>query len=167
LDVAATVEAMRVGAGRELADGALDLVMIPVAPAVTDATPLVAQANALLTGPFNVDAYDPIRDEWFHWTAPPETWAAWLTAAPAPAAARLTLAMNSESPARLRQQQLRTSGTRHRTVAAMQNATPHRQRHDPRWHHPTPTPCRPGRRSLPSPKKSASRIPTSRRRTRR
>lgn len=80
LDVTATLERLRVDADRELADGALDLVMLQTAPAITDATPLVSEANALLTSPFTVKGYDPIRDEWHTWTAPPEVWATWLQA---------------------------------------------------------------------------------------
>ncbi len=84
LDVAATLERLRRNAAGELADGALDLVMVPIAPAITDATPLVSEANALLASPFTVKGYDPIRDEWHTWTAPPEVWANWLQAASAP-----------------------------------------------------------------------------------
>jgi LysM repeat protein len=85
LNVAATIERIRLDAAGELADGVLDLVMFTASPAITDATPLVAQANALLASPFTVNAYDPIRDEWHAWSAPPEVWSAWLTAESAPA----------------------------------------------------------------------------------
>ncbi|MBN1200461.1 MAG: L,D-transpeptidase family protein [Anaerolineae bacterium] len=99
LNISATIELMRIDAAGELADGALNLVMDVVYPAVTDSSPLVAQANALLSSPFNVDAYDPIRDEWLHWTAPPEMWAAWLTAAPDPGSPTgLALTMNTAGP---------------------------------------------------------------------
>jgi len=100
LNVATTVERMRVDGAGELADGALDLVMSPVQPAVTDASPLVAQANALLSSPFDVRGYDPIRDEWHTWSAPPETWAAWLAAAPDPASGTgLLLSLAADGPA--------------------------------------------------------------------
>jgi lipoprotein-anchoring transpeptidase ErfK/SrfK len=99
LNVAATAERMRVDAAGELADGALDLDMFATAPAITDATPLVAQANALLSSPFLVDAYDPVRDEWHRWSAPPEVWSAWLTAESAPASPTgLTLTLDSTGP---------------------------------------------------------------------
>ncbi len=84
LDVAATVTGLQADPGRELADGALDLVMMTIAPAIPDAAPLVAQASALLSSPFELQGYDPIRDEWHRWTAPPEMWSAWLTAEPDP-----------------------------------------------------------------------------------
>ncbi len=84
LDVTATVARLQADPGRELADGALDLVMLTVVPAIADAAPLVAQASALLSSPFELRGYDPIRDEWHRWAAPPEMWSAWLTAEPDP-----------------------------------------------------------------------------------
>lgn len=99
LDAAATIQALNLDAASELADGAIDLIMRPVSPTVTDASPLVAQANALLTSPFSVNAYDPVRDEWLYWTAPPEVWATWLTASSAPNSPMgLALSMNTEGP---------------------------------------------------------------------
>ncbi|HML22632.1 MAG TPA: L,D-transpeptidase family protein, partial [Aggregatilinea sp.] len=99
LDVAQTVRLLQIDAAGELADGALDLVMIPTQPTITDATPLVAQANALLSSPFQVDAYDPIRDEWQHWSAPPDQWAGWLEASSdSSSSTGLVLAMNSAGP---------------------------------------------------------------------
>lgn len=100
LDVAQTVQRLQLDAAGELADGALDLVMAPALPAIADASPLVAQANALLSGPFQVDAYDPIRDEWQHWSAPPEVWAGWLAASSDPGSPTgLALVMNEAGPA--------------------------------------------------------------------
>jgi lipoprotein-anchoring transpeptidase ErfK/SrfK len=99
MNIAATVEQMRLDPAKELADGALDLIMSPVYPTIMDATPLVAQANALLTSPFTVNVYDPLRDEWLAWIAPPEVWAAWLTAESDPTSATgLRLTMHSEGP---------------------------------------------------------------------
>ncbi|MEB2287384.1 MAG: L,D-transpeptidase family protein [Anaerolineae bacterium] len=98
LDVAATVARMSADAPGELADGALDLVMAPVGPAIRDASPLLAQANALLSSPFELRGYDPIRDEWHTWSAPPDVWAAWLTAEPdASSATGLRLAANPDA----------------------------------------------------------------------
>jgi lipoprotein-anchoring transpeptidase ErfK/SrfK len=99
LNVPATVDMIRLNAANELADGSLDLVMAPVAPAITDSTPLVAQANALLASPFTVNAYDPIRDEWTSWAAPPDVWAAWLAADSAPGSSTgLALTMDPAGP---------------------------------------------------------------------
>ena len=99
LNIPATVDVIRLNAANELADGALDLAMAPVAPAITESTPLVAQANALLASPFTVNAYDPIRDEWTSWAAPPDVWAAWLAADSAPGSSTgLALTMNPAGP---------------------------------------------------------------------
>jgi LysM repeat protein len=99
LDIVSTVERMRADAAGELADGALDLDMFTTYPAITDATPLVAQANALLSSPFIVSAYDPIRDEWHQWSAPPERWSTWLAAESAPGdSTGLTLTLDTAGP---------------------------------------------------------------------
>jgi len=84
LNTVATSEVIRLDAASELADGALDLVMSATAPEIVDASPLVAQANALLASPFTVNAYDPVRDEWTTWAAPPDVWSGWLAAETAP-----------------------------------------------------------------------------------
>lgn len=99
LNVAATLERLRVDAAGELADGALDLVMAASAPAITDSTALVAQAAALLSSSFTVDAYDPIRDEHHAWSAPPDVWARWLAADSAPDnATGLALSFHADGP---------------------------------------------------------------------
>jgi lipoprotein-anchoring transpeptidase ErfK/SrfK len=80
LDVDTTVNAMSANPAEVLRDGAFELVMRDVPPAVTDAAPLVAQAQALLASPLTIEAYDPIADETQRWGAPPDEWARWLTA---------------------------------------------------------------------------------------
>ncbi len=73
--------------------------MISTVPTITDASPLVAQANALLASPFTVNAYDPIRDEWHRWSAPPDVWSAWLQAESAPGSVTgLALSLNPAGP---------------------------------------------------------------------
>lgn len=82
LDVAATVGALQANAGAALTDGELDLVMRDVAPAVTDASPLVAQAQALLSNSLDIQVYDPVTGDSVYWSAPPTQWGNWLTAIP-------------------------------------------------------------------------------------
>jgi lipoprotein-anchoring transpeptidase ErfK/SrfK len=77
LDIAATV--MALGRGALSADGALDLVMYDVPPAITDAGPILAQAQALLTRNFTFDMFDPVTGDVIQWSLPPEYWASWLT----------------------------------------------------------------------------------------
>jgi len=85
LDVNATLIGLQNNAAAELADGALDLVMVPVAPAVTDSTPLLAQAQALLSQPLTIDIYDPVSDTAQPVSLSPAEWGQWLVAAPDPA----------------------------------------------------------------------------------
>lgn len=82
LNLEATLAPMARDAAAALADGVLELEMIPVAPSVTDASGLLSAANALLASPLVVNAYDPIRNQTLTWSAPPEQWANWLVAAP-------------------------------------------------------------------------------------
>lgn len=80
LDTAATLANLQQNPGRVLADGMLELVMQSVQPAITDSTPMLEQARALLTRPLDIRVYDPITGDSVYWSAPPETWATWLTA---------------------------------------------------------------------------------------
>lgn len=82
LDVGATVTAVAANPARALMTGTLDLVMTDVTPAVTDAAPLVAQAQALLAAPLEIDAYDPFSGDTQTWAIPPGTWGGWLAAQP-------------------------------------------------------------------------------------
>ena len=65
-----------------LASGVVDLPMLRVAPAVTDASALAAAAAELLRQPFQIEAWDPIEDRADYWSIAPQDWARWLTAAP-------------------------------------------------------------------------------------
>lgn len=62
----------------ELADGYLDLVMRDVPPEVTDATPLLARAAALLSAPLHLYLYNPVSDQSIAWEIPPSQWSSWL-----------------------------------------------------------------------------------------
>lgn len=84
LDLAATLAALRQNAGAALASGALELVMQPVSPAVTDAAPMIEQAARLLSSFLDIRLYDPVTGDSVYWSLPPEQWAAWLTAEPDP-----------------------------------------------------------------------------------
>ncbi len=126
LDIPSTIGRMTADPGRELADGEIDLQMLDIAPTVTDAAPLVAQANAILTSPFTVNPYDPIRDEWLSaWVAQPEEWATWLTADSA-SGNGLTLTLNTEGPAAFLQSNAQFGDERYidveKTTAAMRSA---------------------------------------------
>jgi LysM repeat protein len=144
LNVQATVEKMRINAAGELADGAIDLVMAPAYPTITDASLLVAQANALLTSPFTINGYDPICDEWQHWVAPPEVWAAWLTVQADPASfTGLALTVNPAGPTAFLEANARFGDERYvdtgKAVAAIQQALAQNQTGVTLriWHGPT------------------------------
>lgn len=127
LDISATLARLRGDSGAELADGALDLAMVETAPAITDASALVAQANALLAAPFIVHGYDPIRGEWSDWTAPPEVWAGWIAAASdAESATGLMLSLDPQGPSEFLRANATFSDERfvkiEEAVAAMQAA---------------------------------------------
>lgn len=81
LDVVAQIKRLETDVAGEVADGEIDLSMRRVIPTVTDATPMLALASELLTGPLQITAYDPITDTRTVWSVPPEQWSQWLTTA--------------------------------------------------------------------------------------
>lgn len=82
VDVNATAAAVVADPGAALRDGTLKLVMASVAPAVTDAAPMLEAARAILANPLELRAYDPVTGDSVYWPAPPEQWAGWLRAEP-------------------------------------------------------------------------------------
>lgn len=84
LDVAGTLARLRQNAGAALADGVLELVMQPVLPAVTDASPMVERAARLLSGFLDIRVFDPITGDSVYWSLPPAAWGEWLAAEPDP-----------------------------------------------------------------------------------
>lgn len=79
LDVAATVAGLAQSDASILEAGEIELVMQPVAPAITDVSEAVAQAQALLATTISIHAYDPVLDEAVTWVAGPQIWGNWLT----------------------------------------------------------------------------------------
>jgi hypothetical protein len=80
LDVEGTLIVLQQDAGRVLADGVLELVMVPIQPTVFDSSPMVAQATQLLANPLEIQAHDPITNETLLWLLTPEQWIQWLVA---------------------------------------------------------------------------------------
>jgi len=60
----------------------ITLVMDEIAPALSDATPLVAQAQALLSNPLDIRVYDPVTGDSVYWSAMPDVWGQWLSVSP-------------------------------------------------------------------------------------
>jgi LysM repeat protein len=82
LDVDATLAVLSADPGAALADGYLPLVLVPIAPRITDASAAVAEAERLLAQPLDISAYDPITDEHLQLSASPEVIATWLGVEP-------------------------------------------------------------------------------------
>lgn len=78
LDVAESVAALERQAPLILANRTFQPVTRLVNPTLVDVSAVAAQANALAAAPLRIEAYDPVTDETFAWTLPPETWGAWL-----------------------------------------------------------------------------------------
>ena len=79
VDVGATVRALQSDTSL-LADGTLELTMVDVAPAVLDSTPILAQAQALLSAPLDIRVFDPVTGDSVYWSVPTTEWGNWLTA---------------------------------------------------------------------------------------
>ena len=58
------------------------LVMDEIAPAIRDATPLVAQAQTLLSNSLDIRVFDPVTGDTIYWSAQPDVWGQWLTITP-------------------------------------------------------------------------------------
>lgn len=62
--------------------GRLDVIIMPVLPRVIDASPVIAQAQALIETPASIYAYDAINDETILFTPALEILASWLKVIP-------------------------------------------------------------------------------------
>jgi len=82
LDVQATLTRLQNQGGALIADGELDLIMAEVAPAVSDAGPILAEAQRLLSSPLDIRVFDPVTGDSVYWSLAAADWANWLTAQP-------------------------------------------------------------------------------------
>lgn len=80
VDAGATLAQLEVLGVNALRDGALDLVMNPVLPTITDATPILTAAQNLLATPFEISLFNPVSNTSTALQVMPEAWASWLTA---------------------------------------------------------------------------------------
>lgn len=85
LDVPGTIAWLGQSAAQAVMTNRLQLPTVPVAPAITDVSGLVDEANRLLGTAVTIRAYDPVRDETFDWVIAPEQWSQWLRPAINPA----------------------------------------------------------------------------------
>jgi lipoprotein-anchoring transpeptidase ErfK/SrfK len=94
LDVAGTLAKLNAA---ELSDGTLELALLTVQPQIADASPMIAEAERLLTSFLDIRAFDPVTGDSVYWSLPPDQWASWLTATPDPnSATGLALSANSD-----------------------------------------------------------------------
>lgn len=84
LDVNATINVLLNKPNAVLKDGALELVMLNVAPNVLDSSAIVAQAQALLSNPLDIRVFDPVTGDSVYWSLMPQEWGSWLTASSNP-----------------------------------------------------------------------------------
>jgi LysM repeat protein len=111
LDVKATVARLERSSAQVINEGRLELVMVPVQPAIMDVSAALAQAEQLLTSPLSIRAYDPIRDESKVWDVPTDVWGAWLWLVVAPDdSGRLDWRLNTEKAQAFLSEQAATLG---------------------------------------------------------
>ncbi|MGJ3238150.1 MAG: L,D-transpeptidase family protein [Anaerolineae bacterium] len=97
LDVQATINQLQSDPAL-LADGILELVMVRVTPAVTDASPLLVEAEVMLSSPLDIRVFDPVTGNSAYWSLMSEVWRDWVTAVPAPER-RFSLALSLDRDA--------------------------------------------------------------------
>ena len=78
LNIAELLPALTVDPAGWIERGVIDLPMLATHPTVTDASPLVAYAQALLQWPLTLDAYDPVTDTTYPFVISPQEWGQWL-----------------------------------------------------------------------------------------
>jgi lipoprotein-anchoring transpeptidase ErfK/SrfK len=78
LNVPATMTRLVQNTSQVFAEGRLTLVMRPVEPAITDVSPVLAEANELLANPLAWQVYDPIKNEVIEWKPELAEWGDWL-----------------------------------------------------------------------------------------
>lgn len=94
IDANATIQtfARAIQAGNST--GEIELAMVDIAPALTDVSPIVAQARALLSNPLEIKVYDPVTGDSVFWSSMPNEWGQWLTVTPDKSSA-IGLALNA------------------------------------------------------------------------
>jgi lipoprotein-anchoring transpeptidase ErfK/SrfK len=80
MDIDATYQRLAAQPHEVLAAGILPMVTRPVAPRVSDLTPVLDQLRGMLEHPLPIQAYDPITDQTIDIPVPREVLAGWVTA---------------------------------------------------------------------------------------
>lgn len=80
VNIDATIAIWKTDPLKSFDNGMAYLAMNSVPAAVTDSSPLVSQAEALLSRSLDLQVYDPVTGDTAYWSLPPEQWGNWLTA---------------------------------------------------------------------------------------
>ena len=78
INIGETLHNLETNPGMVLASGYLQLPLVPVIPPVADVSEAMAQAEQLINTPVRLAAYDPIRNEYFHWDISRDLLGSWL-----------------------------------------------------------------------------------------
>src|SRR5579859_477650 len=97
LDVTTTLQQLAAAPGAQFASGTLDLSMTSTQPTVSDASPLLQQAQRVLSAPLTINAFDPIQNTTAAWSIPVAQWGNWLTTQSGSSGVQLTVETNALS----------------------------------------------------------------------
>ena len=79
LDVNKTIQQFASTIQSGTSQGEIDLVMVEIAPALSDASGIVSQAKALLSNPLEIRVFDAVTGDSVFWSAMPQEWSQWLS----------------------------------------------------------------------------------------
>ncbi len=79
LDVNATIQQFTQSIQAGTNHGEIQLVMVEIAPTISDSSAIVAQARALLSNPLDIQVYDPVTGDVVYWSVMPAEWSQWLS----------------------------------------------------------------------------------------
>jgi len=79
LDVSATIQQFTQSIQAGTNGGEIQLVMVEIAPTISDSSAIAAQAQALLSNPLDIQVYDPVTGDVVYWSVMPADWSQWLS----------------------------------------------------------------------------------------
>jgi hypothetical protein len=90
-NVEAALQAVASNPGAVLDNGYLELQLIPLPPRISDVSAALDEARRLVDSPLQINAYDPLTDEYFQWEAPPQEIGSWLKVEPGDQGPRIAI----------------------------------------------------------------------------
>jgi lipoprotein-anchoring transpeptidase ErfK/SrfK len=79
IDISTTLRTLEASPGMVLTSGYLRLPLVPLIPKIADVTGAIKEAEQFLNTPLALNAYDPIREKYFHWDVSRQELGSWLT----------------------------------------------------------------------------------------